>query len=95
MRAPVRLGLWLAVFGALPFLSVGLVMVLAPALGCDVSGAGPLPCPVLGIDIGELLYGLGMMGWLMLISWPLLLAGLALLAVAGLIVLLRWVRSGR
>ena len=94
MRALIRSGLALAVIGALPFLSVGLVMLVGGALGCELNEARVMPCVVLGVDIGGVLTTLGVMGWLMLVSWPFLLAGLAMLALAGLIALVRWARSG-
>lgn len=94
MGSLIRVGLALSVIGALPFLSVGLVMLVGGALGCELNEAQVLPCVVFGVDIGGVLTYLGVLGWLMLVSWPFLLVGGALLALAGLIALVRWARSG-
>ena len=95
MPALIRTGLALAFLGALPFLAVGVVMLVGGALGCELNEARVQPCVFLGVDLGGVLTYLGVMGWLMLVSWPFLLVGAALLAVAGLIALVRWARSGR
>ena len=94
MRRLWRAGLFLTVLGALPFLIVEALILLGHVLECDLNEARVQPCVVLGVDIGAVLTYLGVMGWFMLVSWPLLLAGLALWAVEGLIVLVRWARSG-
>ena len=41
-----------------------------PPVGCQVDEANAHPCMVLGHDIGGLLYDLGVMGWLMLVTIP-------------------------
>jgi len=44
--------------------------------GCELSGAGPRACVVLGVDIGDTLYQMSMSVWLLMLTFP-----LAILAV--------------
>jgi hypothetical protein len=61
---------------------------VASALDCRVDEAGIHPCPgPFGLDLGELLYATGMMGWLMLATAPVML----LTALAWVVILLVWV----
>ena len=43
---------------------------VAHALGCRLDEGDVHPCPFLGIDLGELLYALGVLGWLTLATVP-------------------------
>lgn len=65
----------------LPALLFATGLALAGLTGCPVNEAGVQPCPVAGFDIGGLLHGLTMMGWIVIALVPLmlltLLAGLA------------------
>ncbi|MEP6673410.1 MAG: hypothetical protein ABJF10_29955 [Chthoniobacter sp.] len=67
-----------------PVGSVVLAGTLANAYGCHVDEGSVHPCVIAGADRGELLYTLGVLGWLMLLTLP---AGL-LACVVWLIVLL-------
>lgn len=67
---------------ALPLISVFLTYLIADANGCRVDEGSVHPCVVMGVDIGGLLYTMGVLGWLMLASLPLgALAVIAWLAV--------------
>ncbi|WP_338663696.1 hypothetical protein VQH23_00725 [Pararoseomonas sp. SCSIO 73927] len=57
-----------------PLLSVLFTSVVANALGCRVHEGFPTPCPSRFGDLGELLYTTGVMGWLMLLTGPFMLA---------------------
>ena len=73
------------------FAPVGSVMtcaVIANAHGCKVDEGSVHPCIVNGHDYGHLLYTLGVMGWLMLLTIP---AGL--LGFAVWLVVLIWHRT--
>lgn len=61
----------IVVFALLPVASVFLTYLIAEANNCQVNEAYVQPCVVLGIDLGGLLYGMGVMGWLMLVTLPL------------------------
>lgn len=43
---------------------------IANAYGCRVDEGSAHPCIINGQDYGELLYSLGVMGWLMLVTLP-------------------------
>jgi hypothetical protein len=62
--------LWaLLTFG--PLLGVLLASAVASANGCRLDEAGAYPCVVAGVDVGGLLSGLFVLGWLMLLTLPL------------------------
>ncbi|WJH39875.1 hypothetical protein N7E02_24720 [Aliirhizobium terrae] len=43
---------------------------IADAAGCQLDESRTYPCVIGGTDYGETLYGLGVLGWLMLITIP-------------------------
>ncbi len=54
-----------------PIVSVGLAMVIADALGCTLDEGNAHPCECLGVDIGETLCAMCVMGSLaMMITLP-------------------------
>jgi len=67
-----------------PIASVMACSVIAHANGCRVDEGSVHPCGINGKDYGQLLYALGVMGWLMLLTLP--AGGVAL--VLWLVVLL-------
>lgn len=69
---------------ALPVISVIIAGTIADANGCRVDEGSVHPCLVGGTDMGELLYTLGVLGWLMLLSIP---AGLAAIGIWAVILL--------
>lgn len=75
----------LCLIGLVAMAPIGSVMVaslVANANGCRVDEGSVHPCMVGGKDYGEMLYTLGVLGWLMLITLPLgALAGLLWLVV--------------
>ncbi len=50
-----------------------LVAVLAWALECRVDEGSVHACSAAGFDIGPVLYGLGLSGWLILGLWPVMI----------------------
>lgn len=80
----VLLALILAVALA-PLISVMIAGWIAEANGCVLHEGFVNPCLVNGTDMGETLYAMGVMGWLMLASLPLgamaILAWLAILVI--------------
>ncbi|MEZ5788463.1 MAG: hypothetical protein R3D62_18740 [Xanthobacteraceae bacterium] len=88
MQRPVRtLGLRLLailLFAALPLVNVAVAVGLASALGCTLNEAGVNPCPLLGIDLGQVLAGMAVLGWLGLAKIP----AAAILILAWFVVLL-------
>jgi hypothetical protein len=55
------------------------------ACGCQVDEGSVHSCIVLGLDIGSSLYSMGVIGWLVLITFP---TGIVALVVFSLVV--RW-----
>jgi hypothetical protein len=64
-------------FTLAPIGSVVACSWIANAYGCKVDEGSVHPCLINGIDRGELLYTLGVLGWLMLVTLP--VGGLAVL----------------
>lgn len=65
---------------AAPLASVALSSWMAHANGCRLDEGDAHPCIVMAVDIGQLLYGMNLMGWLMIATIPL-----------GAILLLGWI----
>jgi len=57
-------------FAVLPLILALSAGGVAHALGCRLDEGDVHPCPFLGIDLGELLYALGVLGWLTLATVP-------------------------
>ena len=53
-----------------PVFSVMACGLIADAFGCRVDEGSPHPCIIMGQDYGQLLYTLGVLGWLMLGTLP-------------------------
>lgn len=75
---------------AAPVLSVAASSGIASAYGCKLNEADAHPCIVLGMNIGELLYSLFVLGWLMLVTLPL---GAIALLIWCIVALMFWSRS--
>lgn len=82
MKWLMRAGLALSVVGFAPLLGLLLGLATAAAAGCTVAEASIAPCPVAGMDLGPILYGLITGGWLMLMTAPAGLAGVGLIVAA-------------
>ena len=57
-------------FAFAPIGSVILCGIIANAYGCRVDEGSVHPCIINGQDYGHLLYSLGVLGWLMLVTLP-------------------------
>jgi hypothetical protein len=72
-----------------PVACVLLAAILSAICGCSINEGSPTPCTLFGTDIGRILYTLGIMGWLSLVTLPTggiaFLAYLALLIIEGLV----------
>lgn len=79
----------------LPLLSVLVCSALAGLLDCRVDEAATYPCVVAGIDLGPTLSFLGVMGWLMLVTAPFMLASLIFWAGVAAWAAWRWARRRR
>jgi hypothetical protein len=79
-------------FAFAPIGSVMLCAAIANAGGCKVDEGSVHPCIINGHDYGQLLYTLGVLGWLMLVTLP---AGLFAFVVWLIVLILhreRWRR---
>jgi hypothetical protein len=70
-----------------PMVLVGVAGSIASANGCQLDEGSVHPCIVNGQDMGEQLYGMGVMGWFMLVTIP---TGLLALAAYVTLLLLMW-----
>lgn len=77
----------IAAIGIGPWISVAIAGTIAEANGCRLDESGAHPCIVNGEDMGETLYGMGMMGWIGIATCPI---ALILLVGYGLVVLILW-----
>ncbi|MCW0058537.1 hypothetical protein [Burkholderia pseudomallei] len=78
------------VIALFPVLSVAAAGIVADAAGCELNEAAAHPCLIGGVDFGEMLYAMGVLGWLMLGSLP--VGGVLLMgwAIALLVHLRQW-----
>src|SRR5437899_8263821 len=60
----------IVLFAFAPIGSVMLCAAVANAYGCKVDEGSMHPCIINGQDYGQLLYTLGVLGWLMLVTLP-------------------------
>ena len=75
----------IALVALAPVASVVACGVIANAHGCHVDEGSVHPCMINGKDYGQLLYTLGVMGWLMLVTLPAGAVAFALWLVALLV----------
>jgi ABC-type Fe3+ transport system permease subunit len=71
-----------------PFWAVAYAGSVAEKYGCELNEGSIHPCVVKGVDRGEDLYSLGMLGWLGIATVPLGLAAAVLYILVVLIVYL-------
>ena len=79
----------LALFPIAVTYTAGLV---ALTIGCDLNEASVHACPVLGVNIGPLLYGMGLAVWFVSLT---VLAGLLALVVLFIIFIVRTLKARR
>jgi hypothetical protein len=72
----------------LPVVSVAIAGGIANANGCQLDEGSAHPCIVNGQDVGETLYAMGVMGWLMLVTIPI---GLGVAALYLIIVVVFYI----
>jgi hypothetical protein len=68
---------------------------LAQALGCALDEGSIHPCPFLGMDLGELLYSLGVLGWLSLLTVPTGVGLLLIWLIAAIVLAVRRLTAAR
>ncbi len=89
IHAVVVLGILLLGFS--PFFFVMAAGSIANANGCQLDEGSIHPCVVNGVDKGQELYTMGMMGWLGIVTLPLsILAAGAYLFIVVVVVIVRY-----
>lgn len=78
-----------------PLVSVLAASFIAGANGCPLDEGSPHPCLIAGSDWGETLYTMAVAGWLMLLSLPLGVIGLLVLAVILAVHHYVWARKAK
>ncbi len=84
-RAYVVALLAIVVFALWPLGSVVLTSLIANAAGCQVDEGSARACIIVGVDMGEALYAMGVLGWFSLVTLP-LGAGAALVWLITLLI---------
>lgn len=84
----IKIGVWVTILGVLfaigPLVCALLAGSIASHAGCELNEGIVNSCTFFGLEIGGLLYSLGVLGWLGLISLP--IGGLV--AILGVITLI-------
>ena len=75
----------IVLLASLPVISVFTASWIATSLGCVLNEGDVHPCPFHGVDLGEMLYGMTVMGWFALGTLPLGAIALALLLVVWIV----------
>lgn len=75
-----------------PMISLFVAAGIASHYGCTLHEGFVNPCVVAGRDIGETLYTMAVMGWMMMLTLPL---GAAVLAAWILTEIVAWMRARR
>ena len=76
-----------------PFLSALFAIVIANARGCVLNEASANPCAVAGFEIGGLLAGMFMFGWVELVTLPFGVGALLIWVVAASVMSVRRKRA--
>jgi hypothetical protein len=76
-----------------PVAGVLLTAIVSAICGCSINDGSPTPCLVFGTDIGRILYTLGVMGWLSIVTLP--TGGIAFLAYLAFLMIERFVTQNR
>lgn len=74
MRIGRQIMLWIAALALAPLFVISLAAAVAGLLKCQLSDFGPTHCALFGTDIGGLLSGALTIGWMALVTIPLLMA---------------------
>jgi hypothetical protein len=59
--------------------------LIAVAIGCDLNEASVHPCPLLAVNVGPLLYGMGLAVWFVALTVAAGLVGLLVLAIVWIV----------
>lgn len=94
MKVVIIIAAVITVLAWAPAVSVFLAYAVASATGCRVDEGSVHPCVVGGVDIGGLLYSLGLMGWLFIATLPVAALSVLFWLAMGVYAIVRNVRGG-
>lgn len=92
MRIAALIFATLIFVGLLPVFSVLIAGITANAAGCALDEGSVHACVILGTDLGPLLYTMGVLGWLGLITLPIAALGALGLIITGIIATIQRLR---
>ncbi|MEK1851756.1 MAG: hypothetical protein AAAC48_07675 [Phyllobacterium sp.] len=93
-RKMVALLMILTIIAFAPLLSLLASYGIAETLGCQVDEGSVHPCFIGSFDIGSTLYGMGVMGWLMIPAAPLMLIAILGWLAVGVVSMARYLCKG-
>jgi hypothetical protein len=94
-RRYARLGAMITLLTLAPVLSAFAAYAIANLNGCTLHEGFVNPCVVMGVDLGNALYIMGVLGWLGLMTLPIGLPALVVLTLAGVVHLVLHLRKHR
>jgi hypothetical protein len=71
LRRPVYCMAASAVFGFCPLVPTLIAVAVATLNGCELHEGFPNPCAVCGVEVGGLLYAMGLCFWMAMLTLPL------------------------
>ncbi|MFJ6321598.1 MULTISPECIES: hypothetical protein [unclassified Rhizobium] len=74
--------LGIALFALSPILVTALASLVANAAGCELNEGQVHACIIVGRDYGDLLYQMGLFGWVMIFTIPVAEVALAIFGIA-------------
>lgn len=81
--------------GWAPLAGVLVSSLVANSFGCTLNEAGTHPCVVAGVDWGGLLGFMFVAGWLMLVTWPLMLLTFVAWMALGIVSIVKRIQRAR
>ena len=75
-KKPVYLVIFSVIFAVLPIISIAIAYGIASLNDCRVNEAGANPCMVFGMNVGDALYSMNVLGWFALFTIPIGVVGL-------------------
>lgn len=85
----ISVSILIGIAASFPLLAAMAAGTLASLNGCTLNEGGVNPCVVAGIDFGNALYSLGVLGWLAIATVPIGIGALAVWVVAFAVVGMR------
>lgn len=79
-----------------PMISVAIAGTIANRYGCTLHEGFVNPCVINGVDYGETLYSMGVLGWLFFMTVPISVGLLAVYLLVWLVIwVVKWIKRRR